>query len=137
MTPQTHSGSITQVPSLRSKICFGGQTKSLVQTSIFNLDKYLWQLQYYFKPLLFSRLQVESKIEKIPSPPHHPLLSQLIVCDKVGHTCLLISLLLLKISARLCFPSLVISVGLSKRNALIWLSCSEFAWLLLAAVTFL
>lgn len=64
----------TQVSSLRSKFCFGGQTESSVQTSIFNLDKYPWQLRYYFKLFLFSRLQVESEIEKIPSPPYHPLL---------------------------------------------------------------
>ena len=62
----------TQVSPLRSKFCFGGQTKSLVQTSIFNLEKYLWQLQYYFKPFLFSRLQVESKIEKNTKPTPSP-----------------------------------------------------------------
>lgn len=64
----------TRVSALGAKFCFGRQTERPVQTSIFNLDQYLWQLQYYFKPFPSSRLQVERKIEKntkpTPSPTH-------------------------------------------------------------------
>lgn len=101
----------TRVSALGAKFCFGRQTERLVQTSIFNLDEYPWQLRYYFKPFPFSRLQVERKIEKkTPSPPHHPLTA----CDKVGHSCLLISPRWT--SQQGCSPSAVISVGLSRNR---------------------
>lgn len=88
-----------------------------IQTRIYGNYDTIWN----HSCLAASKLQVE---EKKPSPVYHPVLYQHSVWW-AGHSCLVISPPLLKVSAGLISLS-VFSVGLSKRNAFIWISHSDF-----------